>query len=299
MLSELARAYPIVRETFQEASDTLDIDFWSMVTEGPNDVLNRTENTQPAMLAAGVAIWRVWRANDGCEPQTMAGHSFGEYTALVCAGALEFRAALPLVQQRGRLMQSAVPEGRGAMVAILGLEDQRVVEICAEAEEKDQVVSAANFNSPGQVVIAGHAEAVNRAASLASQAGARRALRLAVSVPAHCSLMESAARRLSEHLGKVSFAAPACPVIHNADVASYADPGQIRDALMRQMHSPVRWAETIQAMGGQGVSTILELGPGGILTGLNRRIDRSIDSVCVHGPDSLEQALGKCVGGEE
>lgn len=293
MLKELSAAFSVVRETFAEASDILGLDCWTMVNEGPEESLNRTENTQPILLAASVGIWRIWNQKDGCPPHIMAGHSFGEYSALVCSGALEFAAAVPLARQRGLLMSAAVSEGEGAMAAILGLQDEEVVDVCSKAAERE-VVSAVNFNAPAQVVIAGHTSAVERAMSLAKEAGAKRAVRLAVSVPAHCSLMKSAADELASHLAETQIKPPKIPVLHNADVASHSEPKEISDALVRQLYSPVRWSDTIRKMSAQGAKTMLEMGPGKVLTGLNKRIDRSITGVGVQDLASLEKALDFC-----
>jgi [acyl-carrier-protein] S-malonyltransferase len=290
MLGSLADAHGEVRETFQEASDRLDFDLWSLAQNGPEELLNTTTHTQPAVLAAGVAVWRVWRAVGGGMPSAMAGHSLGEYSALVCAGSLRFEDAVSLVAERGRLMQSAVPEDQGAMAAVLGLDDETVVALCAEAAQ-DGVVEAVNFNSPGQVVIAGDADAVERAIERAQQAGAKRALRLAVSVPSHCALMRPAAGALRQRLDEVALQAPAVPVVHNADVAEHADPEAIREVLARQLFSPVRWVETIRRLRDSGVGAVLELGPGRVLAGLNKRIDNSVKTLCVHDPASLEQGL--------
>lgn len=295
MLSALADAYAGVRETFQEASDSLSFDLWSLAQNGPEDQLNATVNTQPAMLAAGVAVWRIWRLSGAPLPSAMAGHSLGEYSALVCAEALRFDDAVRLVAERGRLMQSAVPDGEGAMAAILGLEDAEVVELCTEAAGED-VVEAVNFNSPGQVVIAGTAAGVERAITLARDAGAKRALKLAVSVPSHCALMRPAAEELRRKLQDVSVETPQIPVIHNADVASYEDPDAIRDALARQLHSPVRWVETIRRISESGANTVLEMGPGKVLAGLCKRIDRGLSGLCIQDPASLEQGLALSSG---
>lgn len=297
MLGELSQAFPLVKQTFDEASEVLDFDCWSLAVNGPEKELNRTHNTQPMMLAAGVAVWRVWIASGGCQPVLMAGHSFGEYTALVCSGALDYTDALPLAQQRGRLMQSAVPEGQGAMAAILGLKDQQVVEICNSAAE-DQVVAAVNFNSPVQVVIAGDKAAVERASHLASKAGARRVIPLAVSVPAHCRLMAGAARKLAESLAKVTFKPANIPVLHNVDVKTHADANEIRQVLAQQLEYPVRWTETIQSMNSQGVNLVLEMGPGKVLTGLSKRIERKLKALCVQDPAGLETALRNCEDGQ-
>jgi [acyl-carrier-protein] S-malonyltransferase len=293
MLHDLALAFPVVRDTFHEASDRLGFDLWSLVVNGPEANLNRTQNTQPVMLASGVAVWRVWRATGGGRPSVMAGHSFGEYTALVCAGALDFRDGALLVRERGRLMQTAVLEDEGAMAAIVGLEGSQVANVCARAAQ-GQVVSTANFNAPGQVVIAGDAAAVIRAMALATAAGAKRVVRLPVSVPAHCSLMIPAAKALASYLAQTRVQSPDIPVLHNTDVMSRADPDAIKDVLARQLYSPVRWIETIQAFAARGIATILELGPGKVLTGLNKRIDRSLQCLGVYDPPSLENALAKC-----
>lgn len=291
MLSALSDAHPQVRDAFQEASDTLGFDLWSLVQNGPEDDLNRTENTQPAMLAAGVAVWRVWQAAGGAAPTLMAGHSLGEYTALVCAGALAFGDAVGLVAERGRLMQGAVAPGEGAMAAILGLDDGQVIDVCARAAEGG-VVEAVNFNSPGQVVIAGETAAVDRAVALASEAGARRSVKLPVSVPSHCRLMEGAAARLAERLAGVTVRAPSIPVIHNVDADVHGEPDAIRAALTAQLHRPVRWVDTVRRMAAQGVTTVVELGPGKVLTGLNKRIEKNLNLACVQDPESLQQALG-------
>lgn len=291
MLSALARDYPVVRETFAEASQILGYDLFRLAQEGPEEELNRTDRTQPAMLAAGVAVWRVWRQRHGPLPLVMAGHSLGEYTALVCADALAYRAAVELVLERARYMQQAVSEGQGAMAAILGLEDAQVNEICLRASE-GEIVSAANFNSPGQVVVAGHRAAVERAAMLARDSGAKRTVMLSVSVPSHCALMQPAAEQLGKRLAETAFERPSIPVIHNADVASYNDAGLIRDALARQLYSPVRWVETVRRMKAMGASRIIELGPGKVLAGLNKRIDKEVNALAVFDADSLNEALG-------
>ncbi len=290
MLKELAAAHAVVQETFASASQVLGYDLWSLVQNGPEDELNQTAKTQPAMLAAGVAVWRVWRAQGGAEPAVMAGHSLGEYTALVCADALGFEDAVALVAERGRLMQEAVPAGQGAMAAILGLDDDQVRAACAAAAQ-GEIVAAVNFNSPGQVVVAGHAAAVQRAMAAAKQAGAKRALALAVSAPSHCALMLPAAQRLAERLATVTVNAPRIPVLHNADVKAYSDAAAIRAALVRQLHQPVRWVETIQAMRARGVSTVLECGPGKVLAGLIKRIDATMTALPVYDTASLQLAL--------
>lgn len=260
----------IIKETFNEASDLLGVDFWSMVTE-ENELLNQTQHTQPLMLAAGVATWRVYQIMKGETPAFLAGHSLGEYTALVAAGAISYSDALPLVKFRAEAMQNAVPEGVGAMAAILGLDDATVNAVCVEAA-KGEVVTPVNLNSPGQVVIAGNKAAVERAMMLAKEKGAKRAIQLPVSVPSHCELMLPAAKQLAEYLKNVQVNAPEIPVLHNADVVSYSDADQIKDALVRQLHSPVRWVETVQFLHRLQINKTAECGPGKVLAGLTKRI---------------------------
>jgi [acyl-carrier-protein] S-malonyltransferase len=290
MLDALADAFPLVGETFAEASQSLGYDLWHLVQNGPADDLNQTAKTQPAMLAAGVAVWRVWQAEGGNAPKMMAGHSLGEYTALVCAGAMNFADAVSLVADRGRFMQEAVPPGSGGMAAILGLDDEQVRSVCSEAGQ-GEVVEAVNFNSPGQVVIAGSKAAVDRACVLAKDAGAKRALALPVSVPSHCALMQPAAERLSERLRDIRIEAPEIPVLHNVNVQSESDVGSIRQLLAAQLHSPVRWVETVQKMATVGVDRLYEAGPGKVLAGLTKRIDKTIKGVGVFDPGSLKDAL--------
>ncbi|ADE16168.1 malonyl CoA-acyl carrier protein transacylase [Nitrosococcus halophilus Nc 4] len=294
MLADLAESQPQVRETFTQASAILGYDLWQLVQAGPEEDLNRTDYTQPAMLAAGVAVWRVWRAAGGQCPAFMAGHSLGEYTAWVCAGAIEFEAAVGLVADRGRYMLEAVPQKEGAMAAILGLSDEAVKNICKQTAQ-GLVIEAVNFNAPGQVVIAGHAEAVNRAVEEAREVGAKRAVTLSVSVPSHCRLMEPAAERLRQRLSDFAIKTPSIPVVNNVDVAVNQTPEAIGDALTRQLDHPVRWVETIAWLKSQGVSTLVECGPGKVLTGLIKRIDKSMAALPVHDPASLEKAL-KIVG---
>jgi [acyl-carrier-protein] S-malonyltransferase len=295
MLAELEAQFPVVGETFQEASEILSRDLWAITqSDSPAD-LNATENTQPIMLAAGVALWRVWSARGGNPPTVMAGHSLGEYTALVCSGALGFSSAVKLVAERARQMQAAVPEGQGGMAAILGLDDNAVIDVCAEASQ-GQVVAAVNFNSPGQVVIAGAAEAVDRAILGAKQAGAKRALKLPVSVPSHCELMRPAANALADTLQETSFSTPEIPVIHNVDVRSHEEAADIRSALMEQLYQPVRWGDTVRSLVESGVTRLLEFGPGKVLAGLTRRIDRSLQAQCIQDQDSLEKALADFTG---
>ncbi|MFV8833813.1 ACP S-malonyltransferase [Aquisalimonas sp. APHAB1-3] len=290
MLGELAEHTSVVADTFAEASDALGRDLWDLVRNGPEDQLNSTDITQPAMLAAGVAVWRALQEKGAPAPAYLAGHSLGEYSALVCGGALAFPEAVALVAERGRLMQEAVPQGQGAMAAILGLDDEQVRQVCADAAQGD-VVEAVNFNAPGQVVIAGGASAVERAVTAAKAAGAKRAMPLPVSVPSHCALMEPAAEKLAQRLRDVAVQAPTIPVVHNVDVAPCDDPDGIRDRLVRQLHRPVRWVETVEFLAGHGVGTLVECGPGKVLAGLTRRIDKSLDAVAVFDPDSLNKAL--------
>ncbi len=292
MYADLAAQHPEVQATFAEASAALGYDLWQVVANGPEDELNKTHVTQPAMLAAGVGAWRAFVAKGGKTPAVMAGHSLGEYTALVCAGALDFTDAVQLVADRGRFMQEAVPAGAGAMAAILGLEDAQVIDVCAQAAQGD-VVSAVNFNSPGQVVVAGSAAAVQRAVDLAKGAGAKRAVLLPVSVPSHCSLMQPAADRLGERLAAIDVKAPQIPVLNNVDVAPASDPAAIRDALVRQLYSPVRWVETIRRMRADGVDKLVECGPGKVLVGLNKRIEKDMATIAITDAASLAQALNE------
>lgn len=289
MLGKLAGEHGEVVETFAEASDVLGYDLWGLVSNGPAETLNQTARTQPAMLVAGVAVWRLWRARGGAMPRLMAGHSLGEYGALVCAGAIGFTDAVTLVAERGRFMQEAVPEGSGAMAAVLGLEDDKVREVCAEAA-RGEVIAAVNFNAPGQVVIAGTRGAVERGCELARSAGAKRALPLPVSVPSHCALMKPAAERLAERLAGIVISTPSVPVLHNVTVEA-ADPTTIRERLTAQLYSPVRWVETVRAMAAAGASLLLEVGPGKVLAGLTKRIDRDLESLGVYDPETLAAAL--------
>ncbi|EZI33848.1 ACP S-malonyltransferase [Pantoea agglomerans] len=292
MLTELAATYPLVEETFREASDALGYDLWQLVSQGPAEELNKTWQTQPALLAASVAIYRVWQQQGGEQPALMAGHSLGEYSALVCAGVLNFADAVKLVELRGKLMQEAVPEGTGAMQAIIGLDDAAIRKACEESAQ-GQVVSPVNFNSPGQVVIAGNKEAVERAGAACKAAGAKRALPLPVSVPSHCALMKPAADKLAVALESITFNAPVVPVINNVDVKAETDAAAIRHALVRQLYSPVRWTESVEAMAAQGVTQLLEMGPGKVLTGLTKRIVDSLTAAAVNDTASLTAALGK------
>lgn len=293
MLTDLAKTYPLVTETYAEASEVLGYDLWRLTQEGPEHTLNQTTHTQPALLTAGVAVWRVWQSRTSAAPALLAGHSLGEYTALVCADALEFADALALVTARGRYMQEAVPEGQGAMAAILGLDDERAIAACvaAQSEMAGEIVAAVNFNSPGQVVIAGHSKAVERAMDLAKQSGAKRALRLPVSVPSHCALMRPAALRLAQDLAKTSIHPPRIPVINNVDAAAAQDPAQIRDSLTRQLFQPVRWVEIVRSMAAEGIHALLECGPGSVLTALNKRIVPGLNCMAMSDPAGLELAL--------
>lgn len=291
MLSELAEQFPIVKATFQEASDALGYDLWKLTQEGPAEELNKTWQTQPALLTASVAIFRLWQQQyPDAKPSMMAGHSLGEYSALVCAGVIDFKTAVKLVELRGQLMQQAVPTGEGAMFAIIGLDNESIIKACADAAQ-GEVVSAVNFNSPGQVVIAGQKAAVERAANLCKEAGAKRALPLAVSVPSHCALMKEAAEKFAETLSEITFNTPVFEVMNNVDVETPADPEAIRDALVRQLYSPVRWTESVEKMAQQlGIEVLLEMGPGKVLTGLAKRIDKSLEAAAVNDDASLKAA---------
>ncbi|ABM62009.1 ACP S-malonyltransferase [Halorhodospira halophila] len=279
-----------VRATFREASEALGYDLWDLVANGPSEELDRTDRTQPAILVASVALWRVWQERDGAEPAVLAGHSLGEYSALVAAEALQLGDAAALVAERGRYMQEAVPAGEGAMAAIIGLDDDRIREICATAAQ-GAVVQPVNFNAPGQVVIAGNHEAVERAGSAAKEAGAKRVLPLPVSVPSHCSLMHPAAERLAQRLEEVVINEPRRPVIHNVDVSVSRDVASIRRRLVEQLASPVRWTETVQKMSADGVQVVAECGPGKVLTGLTRRIDRSLQGGTLSEPEAFDDML--------
>ena len=288
MLAELAGDYPIVQETFKQASETLGYDLWQLVQEGPAEELNKTWQTQPALLTASVAVYRVWQQKyPELKPEVMAGHSLGEYSALVCAGVLDFQDAVKLVELRGKLMQQAVPEGTGAMYAIIGLDNDAIINACKQAEQ-GEVVSAVNFNSPGQVVIAGAKAAVERAAALCKEAGAKRALPLAVSVPSHCALMKPAADQLSVSLESITLKAPVVAVLNNVDVKAETDAVAIRNALVRQLYSPVRWTETVEKMAQNGVEVLVEVGPGKVLNGLTKRIVDSLQAVSVNDVKSLD-----------
>ncbi|MDI4637656.1 MULTISPECIES: ACP S-malonyltransferase [Halomonadaceae] len=290
MMRELAERYSVVRTTFEEASDALGYDLWHVVQEGPAENLDATACTQPALLTASVAIWRVWQELEGPRPGTMAGHSLGEYSAMVCAGVLPFAEGVRLVKLRGEAMQQAVPAGTGGMAAILGLDDGAVEQACREAAQGD-VVAAVNYNAPGQVVIAGGKAAVERAITLCQQAGAKRALPLPVSVPSHCDLMRPAADRLSSAMNDIEMRPPRYTVVQNVDAQAHADVETLRTRLVEQLYQPVRWTSCIENMAGQGAEVFIECGPGKVLTGLGKRINRSIKGLAVNDPDSLESAL--------
>lgn len=291
MLAELAQQYVVVKQTFEEASDVLNIDLWKLSQEGPAEQLNQTEFTQPALLAAGIAVWRVWQQENGVIPNFLAGHSLGEYTALVAAESISFSDGIALVNKRGLYMQTAVPEGTGAMAALLGLTDEQAITVCKEAAE-NQILSAANFNSPGQVVIAGNAEAVERGIALAKLKGAKRALPLSVSVPSHCELMRPAAEKLALDLNAIHIKIPKISVVNNVDVAVYKTVEEIKQGLLRQLYSSVRWVEIVNYLQKQHTTMLIELGPGKVLTGLNKRICETINSLAVYDQASLELAKG-------
>ncbi len=283
---------PIVEKTFLEANAILGIDLWTMVREGPAESLNQTVNTQPVMLVAGVACWRAWQERSGPMPSWLAGHSLGEYSALVAAQSLRFEDALPLVRFRAQAMQEAVPEGTGGIAAILGLEEGALADVCAGAAQ-GEVVEPANLNSPGQVVVAGHRGAVERAMALAKQKGAKRAVMLPMSAPSHCSLMKPAAERLRERLEAVEVRKPLIPVIHNRFVESFDDPARIRQALVEQLYNPVRWIETVEFLGRKGVRRVVECGPGKVLSGLGKRIVPDIEYVALNDSAALAAAAAQ------
>jgi len=289
MLAELGEQHEVVKNTFAEASEALGYDLWALVQNGPVEDLNQTFRTQPALLASSVAIWRVWQEQGLTQPEVLAGHSLGEYSALVCAGVIDFKEAIKLVELRGQLMQEAVPAGVGAMYAIIGLADDAIAKACEEAAQ-GEVVSPVNFNSPGQVVIAGNKAAVERAGVLCKEAGAKRALPLPVSVPSHCALMKPAAEKLAIALEDIEFNAPIVPVINNVDVEMETDPAKIKDALVRQLYCPVRWTSGVEKMSEQGVEKLFELGPGKVLTGLTKRIVKTLSAAAVNDAASLEAA---------
>lgn len=295
MLAELAAEYSLVGETFSEASDVLGYDLWALVQKGPQEDLNLTERTQPMLLTASIAVWRIWAALNGNAPAWLAGHSLGEWSALVAADVLDFADAVSLVQQRGKLMQDAVPAGQGGMAAIIGLDDKAIIEACEQASE-GQVVAPVNFNSPGQVVIAGVSEAVGRAMALCKTAGAKRALALPVSAPFHTSLMQPAADGLAPKIADTSFRAPKIPVVHNVHARPESDPQAIKQLMIQQIYSPVQWVECVKALGEAGVTTTVECGPGKVLSGLNKRIDKSLNTLSIESPDDLQAVLQQTRG---
>jgi [acyl-carrier-protein] S-malonyltransferase len=290
MLADLAAAHPEVKATFDEASEGAGVDLWDISQNGPEEKLNSTENTQPALLAASVAVWRVYLKQGGALPAYLSGHSLGEYSALVAAGALSLKDAAGLVAERGRLMQAAVPPGVGAMAAILGGDDAQIAQVCAEVAE-GQVVAPANFNSPGQLVIAGNAEAVDRALARLAELGVKKAVKLAVSVPSHCMLMRDAADKLGEKMAALAWREPSIPVVQNADAAVHASLDDIRGALQRQLYLPVRWTECVQALAAHGVTQVLECGPGKVLAGLIKRIDKAVVATAIGTPAELDAAV--------
>ena len=289
MLAELSELHPIVRQTFVEASDGAGVDLWALSQGGPEEMLNRTEYTQPALLAAGVAVWRAWREAGGAQPAMLSGHSLGEYTALVAAGALSLKDGAHLVRLRGQLMQEAAPSGVGAMAAVLGAEDALVQEVC-EAVSGSEVVVPANFNSPGQIVIGGHAAAVDKALAMLGERGVRKAVKLAVSVPSHTPLMREAANRLAEAMAGLAWRMPDRPVVQNVDARVHGSVEAIREALVRQLYLPVQWTGCVQALVGQGVTRIAECGPGKVLAGLVKRIDKGVDARAIGTPGDFESA---------
>lgn len=290
MLAELAAEYPQVQHTFAEASEVLGYDLWALVQSGTQEEINLTERTQPLLLTASVAVWRVWCEKNGAKPAFMAGHSLGEWSALVCAGVVAFKDAVKLVQQRGKFMQEAVPAGQGAMAAIIGLDDAAIIEACKKAEQ-GEVVSAVNFNSPGQVVIAGSVAAVERASALCKEAGAKRALPLPVSAPFHTSLMQPAADRLAEQINATVFNDPNIPVVHNVTAKTESSAEKIKALMIEQIYSPVRWVECVNTLVASGVGKTIECGPGKVLSGLNKRIQADLVTVSVEKPEELIAAL--------
>jgi [acyl-carrier-protein] S-malonyltransferase len=280
----------VVKNTFSEASEALGYNLWQLVAQGPAEKLNQTNFTQPALLTASVALWRLWASQSEIKPAMLAGHSLGEYSALVCAGVISLAEGVKLVEKRGEFMQASVPAGVGAMAAIIGLDDQAIIDACANAQN-DDVVAAVNFNSPGQVVIAGHKDAVERAGELCKEAGAKRVLPLPVSVPSHCALMKDAAEKLAQEFNSITFNTPEIPVVNNVDVATETDVEAIKLALIKQLYSPVRWTETIELLAKNGISHVVEAGPGKVLQGLIKRIDKSITSASINEQTSLTKAL--------
>ena len=296
MLAELAETNPKVKEVYAEASEALGYDLWELVQSGSAESLNSTDKTQPALLAAGIAVWECWKQNNpDVEPVVMAGHSLGEYTALVASGAMKFKDAIKLVETRGKLMQQAVPEGEGQMAAILGLDDEVIIDACKEAEQ-GQIVSAVNFNAPSQVVIAGAKAAVDRACELLKEKGAKKAVVLPVSVPSHCELMKGASEKLAAELDKIEIVKPEIPVLHNVDVQEAEDAAQIKDKLVKQLYCPVQWVKLVSSFSDYGVEGIVESGPGKVLFGLNKRIIKGVTTFPVFDVKSMEKAEAALLG---
>lgn len=291
MLAPLADEYSSIQQLFSRASDVLGYDLWALAQSGPQEQLNLTEQTQPLLLTSSVAIWQVWQSLGGSVPALMAGHSLGEYSALVCSGVIDFDAAVSLVRDRGKFMQQAVPQGVGAMSAVLGLDDQVIVSICQDVSVDGNVVEAVNFNSPGQVVVAGSADAVSKAADLLKKAGAKRVAPLPVSAPFHTSLMKPAAEQLAVAIAKVEFQAPTIPIVHNVHASIESDPGKIRQLMVEQTASPVRWTQSIEFMVARGVERVVECGPGKVLSGLCRRIHKPLSASAIETPDALQATL--------
>ena len=290
MMNDLSDSHPIIKDTFSEASEVLSRDLWAIVTEGPEELLSQTETTQPLMLTAGVAIWRLWQAQGGATPSAMAGHSLGEYSALVASGVVDFPTAVSLVAKRSSLMQQAVPEGVGGMAAILGLTAEQVIEGCAQAAQ-DQVVEAVNFNSPEQTVIGGHNEAVDRAMAVLNEMGAKPAIKLAMSVPSHCSLLKDIANEMAKALSAAPLQESKIALFHNVSAKASDSVDDCRKAIAEQLYRPVKWVDTIQALESQGADTIIEFGPGKVLFGLNRRINRKLGNLTINDTASFEKAL--------
>ena len=290
MLANAAASYSEVADTFSQASEVLGYDLWDLVQTGPQEALNLTEKTQPLLLTASVALWRVWLANGGAKPNLMAGHSLGEFSALVCSKVISFEAAVDLVRQRGAFMQSAVPVGIGAMAAIIGLDDESIIAICKKLSS-DEVVQAVNFNSPGQVVIAGHVNAVTQAMAACKEAGAKRALPLPVSAPFHTSLMQPAGDQLAKVLAGIHFSSPQIPIIHNVNALPESDPERIRQLMVEQIYSPVQWTRCVEYMVAQGAEKIVECGPGKVLSGLSRRIHKPLEAFALEEPEAIVSAL--------
>jgi [acyl-carrier-protein] S-malonyltransferase len=293
MLADAHAAFSAVQDTFAEASDALCYDMWQLIQEGEQEALNMTETTQPVLLTSSVALWRAWQAQGGAKPAVMAGHSLGEFSALVCAGALGFADAVKLVRQRGAFMQSAVPVGEGSMAAIIGLDDDAINAICAETAAAHGVVAAVNFNSPGQVVIAGHTGAVDAAVEALKEAGAKRAMPLPVSAPFHTELMKPAGEKLAEAISTIEISSPTTPVVHNVHAQTESDPEKIRALLVEQIYSPVQWTKCVGAMVAEGATSMVECGPGKVLSGLNRRIEKSLQSYSLEQPDDLKAAVAE------